>query len=133
MRIVEPVLEASDLVESLRQFDQHHPNVGGHGENHFPYVFGLAFLAIAESQLAELSHPLHNPGDARAESFFQLLRGDGLFFQHVVEQPGGDGFLIQSHAGQESGHGQRMVQIGLTLPPHFALVDLRAEHVGFLE
>ena len=36
--------EGSHIVQSVGQFDENHPDIIGHGENHLPDAFRLAFL-----------------------------------------------------------------------------------------
>ena len=40
--------QGTHVVQTVCDLDQDHSNIAGHGEQHFPKVFGLCFFTIAK-------------------------------------------------------------------------------------
>ena len=61
-----------------------------------------------------LGDAVHQLGDTRTEACLYLLIGDGRIFDDIVQQGGGNGFMIETQAEQNIGHGQGMLEKGFT-------------------
>jgi hypothetical protein len=51
------VFQGAHIVEPIRQLDEYHPQIVGHGQDHFAQAFGLTRLGTAKRQCADLGHP----------------------------------------------------------------------------
>ena len=117
-------------MQAVGQFDEHHPDVVRHGQQHFAQAFGLAGLGTAEGQLADLGDAGHDMLNLGAESGFDFFRRGVGVFDHIVQQPGGDGDRIEIHIGQDAGNLQGMRKIGLAGQPHLSVMHPGTENIG---
>jgi len=124
--------EGLHVVQPVRELHQDHPDVRGHGQDHFPHVLRFPLLGGAELDLADLGDPVHDLGDLRAEEALDLGKFGLGILDGVVEDAGRHGHHVHLHAGQEVCDLQRMGKVGLTGQTDLPLVDLGRIHIGLL-
>ena len=113
----EQVLEGAHVVQAVGQLDQDDADVLGHGHEHLAVVFGLLFLFGFEADAPQLGDPVYQMGDIGAKFLFYLFQGHPRILHHIVQQGGHDGGGIHLQVCQDSGHLERMEDIGF---PGFA-------------
>ena len=118
------------IVQAVGQLDQDDADVAGHGHQHAAQVLGLSFVAVAELQLAQLGHALHQHQRIRAEALGDDLFIHGGILHHVVEQAGGDGLVVDLQGGQYLRHGQGVHDIGLAAVPQLIAVGGQGQLVS---
>ena len=114
-------------MQTVGQLDKDHPDVVGHRQQHLPKILGLFLLIRPERDLTDLRHPFHEVRDLIPEMRLQLFLGRHGIFQRIVEKPGDDGRHVQLEEGQNTGHGQRVLQVGLAGPASLPLMRPRGE------
>ncbi|MEB3242996.1 MAG: hypothetical protein VKO44_05105 [Cyanobacteriota bacterium] len=122
--------EGAHVVQAIRQFHQHHPNVAGHGQKHPPQVFRLGLGVIGEVDAAQLGHPLHQRTHLRAEMLLKLPRCHLGVLHHIVQETSGDHGRTGPDVAQQIRHRDRMDDVGLAGGPKLALVKLEGEIKG---
>jgi hypothetical protein len=119
--VVGQVAQGAHVVQAIGQFDQDHPDVVDHRQEHLAEVLRLALLARRERHRADFRHPLDDMGDLGTEQLPDPLDGRQGVLDDVVEEAGGDGDGVQLHVGEEIGHRQGVDQVRLPrmadLPP----------------
>ena len=125
--------QGADVVQAVGQLDQDDAHVGGHGDDHFFQRFGLGVLDVDLGDLGDLGHPPDDVADLLAEQPGQVLARVLRILDHVVQQAGGDGYLVELHLGQDAGHGQRVGDVGLVGGALLVQVGVGGNGVGFFE
>ncbi|MEA2122011.1 MAG: hypothetical protein JMHAAFGB_00129 [Dehalococcoides mccartyi] len=108
-------LKGAHIVKAVCQFYKDHPQIFGHGHQHFTQVFSLTqagiaagaagvFYAGAKCQLAQLGDPVYQFGYVCPEFFFYLLQADMGIFGDVMEQSSRQGGRVQLEVSQSYGH-----------------------------
>ena len=104
---------------AVRQLDEHHAHVLGHGEKDLAQVFRLQ---IGDAELrrqallldgVQLCDAVHQAGDILAELLADGLQGDIGIFHYVMENGRGDGLAVESQVRQQRGYRLDMLEIGL--------------------
>ena len=122
--------DGAHIVQAVGQLDQDDADVAGHGHQHAAQVLSLGLVAVAELQLAQLGHALHQHQRVGAEAFADDLLGHGGILHHVVEQTGGDSLVVYLQRGQDLRHGQGMDDIRLAAVPHLILMGGQSQLVS---
>ena len=129
------------IVQAVGQFNQHHPDVLGHGHQHFAEAFGveavgvfrgMAAVGVAAGQAVivhpgQLGNAVHQFGYFRAEPAAQVGHGNAAILDHIVEQRPADGMAVQVQVGQKGGGGQGMGNVrlaGFAVLPAMATVGV---------
>lgn len=101
------VLHGAHIVEPVGDLDEDHPDVLGHGQQHFPEVLHLLLGLGGIVDPGQLADPLHQVRHRRGELLGDVLVGGGGILNGVVEQGGLDGLGVQVQLlGHDLGHGQ---------------------------
>ena len=125
------VLQRAHIVQPIRQLDQHHANVLGHGQEHLAQGLRLSLLAVGEVQLAQLGHAVHQQGHLVAKQLPDAVQRAALHILHaVVQQPRGDGRRVQHQVCEDHRHGHRMAEIGVAGLAHLVGVGLFCVFIG---
>ena len=134
------ILHGAHIVQPVGDLDQHHPDVLGHGHEHFTQIFHLRLLGGGEIGLGQLGDTLDQLGHGLAEDLFNVGVGGIRVLNAVVEQGAQHGVDIQTHFRHDLGHGQRVNDVGRTvlselipvLDPSIvdSLVDQRHVRIG---
>ena len=98
----------SRAVSSLERSDHMAAASSGGAKAGETQILHLLLLLAGEGNAGELGDALHDLGHVAAESLRHLLVGDAGILDHVVQQPGHDGFFIQAHLRNDLGRGQGM-------------------------
>ncbi len=120
-------------MQAVGQLDQDDAHVGGHGDDHFLQRLGLGVLDVDLGDLGDLGHAPDDVADLLAEEPGQVLARVLRVLDHVVQQSGGDGYLVELHLGQDAGHGQRVGDVGLVGGALLVQVGVGGDGVGLLE
>ena len=131
--LLREVLEGAHVVEAVGQLDQHHAEVGDHGQEHLPEGLGLLLLLRDVGIAGDLGDAVDEVGDVRAEGLLQRLLGGQRIFQHVVQEPDGDGGLVEAHLGQDVGDVERVDKIRLARAAHLSAMLARRKNEGAVE
>jgi hypothetical protein len=123
-------LEGTHVVEPIAQLDEDDANVIGHGQNHFPGVFGLTRLGAPECKSAQFCYALHDLGDPFTKQLEEVFSGCFRILYGVMEQTRRHRDRVQLQLREESGHLQGVRKIGLPGKPHLAFMDAGRINVG---
>ncbi len=120
-------------MEAVVQLDQHDPEVADHGQQHLAERLGLLLLLRDVGVTGDLGHAVDQLGHILAEHLRQRLFRRQRVFEHVVQQPDGDGSLVEPHLGQDVRDVERMDEIRFSRAPHLAAVLAGREDIGLLQ
>ena len=126
-------IERPHVVHAVRQFDDGHPDVVRHGEDHLADVLGLLLLLAVEGHHADLGHAVHDVGDLFPELGIDLFKRHLRVFHRVVQQPGGHRVGVEPEFRQNLRHRQRVGKIRLPGKPHLPGVGGGGVGVGFAD
>jgi len=113
------VTERAHVVQPVRQFDDHHPDVVDHGEDHFTQVLGLFLVEVRVIYSAlgldalELADALHQGGDRIPKGLGQIVPRCGRVLYDVMQQRGNHRVLIHPQIQQDDGHFEWVYEIRL--------------------
>ena len=122
--------EGAHVVKPVGQFDENDPDVLGHGHDHLAEVLGLALFAALELHAGDLCHAVHQSRDLLTEHLFEFFRRGGGIFDGIVEQAGRHRGRVELEIGEDGGHFDGMVEIGLARETHLSLMHLGREDIG---
>ena len=127
------VMQRAHIVQPVRQLDEQHAQIFGHGEQEFAQIFRRPLILRHLLDLAELGDAIDQPGNILAEILLHILdRGEGILHR-IVEQRGDDGFLIELQIGHQSRDFDRMAEIGIAAGAHLAAMLLHRIDIGTVE
>jgi len=105
-------------VQAVGELDEHHAHVLRHGQQHLAQALRLRVLVTRTLRLAlefldylHLRDAVHEFCDARTELLLQVLQTHAGVLDHVVENRGCQGFMIQPQVGEGPGHRQGMLHV----------------------
>ena len=101
-------LHGVHVVQAVGQFDQDHPHILRHRQQHFAEVFRLRLVLRIQTQLVELGYAIDQHGHRLAERARSRLLVAGGVFHHVVQQRGDQGLRVKMPFGEDAGDRQRM-------------------------
>ena len=125
------VFHGPHVVQPVRQFDQDHPDVLGHGQEHFPVVLHLLFFPGDVFDLSQFGDPVHQHGHFPAEDVLQLVQGHIRIFHHIMQEGSGQRHIVHLELSQDRSHSQRMDDIGFPGSAFLLGMGFRREVVGF--
>ena len=103
------VLHGAHIVEPVGDLDEDHPDVLGHGQQHFPEVLHLLLGLGGIVDPGQLADPLHQIRHRGGELLGDVLVGGGGVLNGVVEQGRLDGLGVQVQLlRHDLGHSQGM-------------------------
>ena len=118
------------VVEPVGQFDDEHPPVAGHRDEHLAHRRGLLRLFRIETEPVQLRNPVHNRRHRRAELRLDLGETRSGVLDGVVQQRRGRAHRVQAEIGDDGRDRYRMGDVRLAREPVLALVSLRRESMG---
>ena len=128
LRLLE--LHGAHVVEAVRQLDEHHADVLGHGHDHLAQGFSLGLFLVGEIQLIKLGHAVHQPGYLVAKLLAQGIQGDIFAILHrIVEQARRDGRRVDHQFRQDARHEAGMHKIRLAALAFLILVSVLREQI----
>jgi hypothetical protein len=89
------VFDLAQVVQTVGKLDQDDPHVLGHRDDQLAVVLGFRLLAALELDARQLRHALDEPRDLVAELRAHVVELDLRVLDHVVEQRGGDGLVVE--------------------------------------
>ena len=125
------VAHGAHVVAAIGQFDQNHPNVARHGQQHFAERFGLAFFAGVEFEFVEFGQTIDQIGHLDAKALDQIGFGDAAVFHRVVKQGGAQGLGVEFPLGALGGYGDGVGDVGFTVFAQLPQMGLVRVAVGF--
>ena len=132
------VAEGTHVVQAVCQLDEHHAHIVAHGEeglaqglgNHvgaaarldrFHYLDGFVRFAVTilgvlvaagnARQVGQLGDAVHQDGDGVAKIAAQVFEGDGSILNCVMQKSRRDDFGRDAHFGQDTRHGQAVIDV----------------------
>ena len=133
-------VQRAHVVQPVREFDEHHADVLGHGHQHLAQAFGVQIFrgrsavgfraGRAVVHARQLGNAVHQPGHVRAEAGLQFGYFDAAVLQHIVEQGCDDGVGVQVKTGKDGGGGQRVDDVRVAGLAHLPVVAPFGEVVG---
>ena len=106
-------LQRAHVVQAVGQLDDDNADVLGHRHEHLAQVFDLRVFLRLVRDARQLGDALDQLGDLGPEFCGDLVAGNDGVFDHVVQDRGGDRRLIHFHVGEDSGDGDRVLDVGL--------------------
>ena len=114
-------------MQAVGQFDEYDPDIVGHGQQHFADVFGFRAWELVKGSVLNLVTP-ETMCRTSCPNMHSISSGRGMgVFNDIMQQPGGDADRIQFHISQNTGHFQRVGQVGFSGQPDLAVMHLGAE------
>jgi len=120
-------------VEPVGEFDQNHPQIPHHGQQHLADAFCLPLLTRSQVELAQLGDSVDALRHLVSEALAHVLQLGAGVLHYVVQQPGLKAHHVHVHIGKLASHQQRMNHVRLS---GFALlipVPLLGEAEGAVE
>ena len=103
------VTQGAHVVQPVCQFDEDHPHVLAHGQEHPAQVLGVVVLLGLILDPAQFGHPGDQKGHLVPELGLDLLHGHPGVLDHVVQQAADDGGHVEFQLRQDAGHLYRMI------------------------
>jgi hypothetical protein len=119
------VLERAHVVQAVCEFDEDDAHVVHHREEHLAHVLGLLLLARLVAYLRDLCQAVDQVRDLFAEGVAYHVELDERVFDHVVQEPRGDGDLVEFHVGEYVRDFERVDEVGLARGARLPLVVAR--------
>ncbi len=126
-------MQRAHIVQPVAQLHQQHADVLAHGEQELAQVLGRALVLRHLLDLGELGDAVHQPRDVGAEVLLDVLDRGQRVLDGIVEQRGGDGFLIELEVGHQPRHLDRMAEIGVAAGARLGAVLLHGIDIGAVE
>ncbi len=127
------VLERAHVVQAVRQLDQQHADVARDGDQQLAEVLRLLGFLGDEVEPLDLGEALDQRADLLAELLVDLGARDVGVLDHVMQQGGGDGGVVELELGQDGrdleGMGEERIAGGALL----VAVRLHGVDVGAVE
>src|SRR4051794_4296137 len=89
------VLDLAEVVQAIRELDQDHAHVLGHGDDQLAVVLRLRLLATLELHAGQLGHTFHELRDLVAELGAHVVEVDVGVLDDVVEQRRRDRLVVE--------------------------------------
>ena len=118
---------------AVSQLDENDADILHHRHNHLAEVLCLRFFLVTEFQLIQLRNAFDQLRHAFTKQLFHVLVSGRCIFDHVMQQRGHEGFMVELHFRQNTGYGNRMGDIRLTAGACLSLVGITCDKVGLLE
>ncbi len=106
------VLHGAHVVQPVGDLDEHHPDVLGHGHEHFAQIFHLSLLGGGEVGSGQLGDTLHKLGNGGTEDALDVLVGGVGVLDAVVKQRAQHRVAVQTHFRYDLRHSQGVNDIG---------------------
>ena len=126
-------MQRAHVVQPVAQLHQQHADILAHGQQELAQVFRRALVLGHLLDLGQLGHAVHQPRDIGAEIRLDVVDRRQRSFHRVVEQRGGDGFLVEFQIGHQPGDFDRMAEIGIAAGPGLRAVLLHRIDIGAVE
>ena len=124
--------KGTHIVEAVRQLDDNHPDILGHGQEHFTEIFQLLVFLVLVVELGEFCHPVHQESHLFAKHHLNVFQRIFRILHHIVEESGHNALGIHFQLRQNVGHRQGMDNIGLTGGPDLGRMGLAGQLIGLL-
>ena len=118
------VLHGAHIVQPVADFDQNHPDVLRHRQEHLAQVLHLLLFLGGILHPGQLGDPLHQICHCGPEELGNLLIGGAGVLNAVVQKSCDDGVRIQLQIGHNLRHSQRVGDIGRSVLPELAGVGV---------
>ena len=105
------------IVQTVGDLDEDDADVLGHGHEHLAQVLHLLVLFAGVLHAAELCDALDNIRYGGAELAGDVLMGEVRVLDHVMQERGDDGVLIQPHVGGDIRRGDAVRDIRRAVAP----------------
>ena len=122
--------EGPHVVQSVGEFDDQHPPVVGHGDEHLADGRGLLSFLGVELEPVELGDALDDQSDRCPEVTLDDLSRDAGVLYRVVQQCGRHRLGVEPQVGDDAGHCDRVGDVRLPRAPELAFVCHRGRLGG---
>ena len=114
-------------MQSVGKFDDEHPNIARHGDDHFAHCFGLGSLPVLD--LVELCNTVDHDGDFDAEFFAHIVKRIVGVFHNVVQQRCSERNGRHADLGENRRNCDRVRDVGIAASAHLPLVGFVSQTV----
>ena len=126
-------MQRAHIVQTIRQLDQQHADIFGHGEQKLAQVFCRPLVFWHRFDLGQLGHAIHQPRDFGPEIKLNIFNRRQRILDRIMQQSGHDGFLVKLKIGHQSGNLDRMAEIGITAGALLRPVFLNGVDIGAVQ
>jgi len=126
-------MQRPHVVQAVAQLDQQHADILAHRQQELAQVFRRALVLGHLLDLRQLGHPVDQPRDILAEMLLDIVDRRQRVFDRVVQQRGGDGFLVELEIGHQAGDFDRVAEIGIATGSGLRAVLLHGIDIGAVE
>ena len=120
-------------MQAVRQLDEQHADILGHGEQEFAQVLRRALVFRHGLDLGELGHAVDQPRHLGSEIGLDILDRGQRVFDRVMKQRGHDCFLIELQISHQTRHFDRMREIGVPARALLGAVFLHGVDIGTVQ
>ena len=107
-------VDGSHIMEAVSQFDDQHPDILGHSQEHFSQILGLTFFFAVGFDGSQFRDPVYQSSDIFAEILFDIFIGVVGVFHDVMHQSCGNGLGVHPQLGKNFGDLDRVDEIRLS-------------------
>ena len=88
-------VERTHIMQAISKFDENHPNIPCHGQQHFSEVLGLCLFERSELQFIEFRNTIDKLRDGLTEFLRDIGFGCRRVFDHIMQQRCDQGLWIE--------------------------------------
>ncbi len=126
-------MQRAHIVQPVAQLDQQNADILAHRQQELAQILRRALVLGHLLDARELGHPVDQPRDLGPEIGLNILDRGERVLDRVVEQRGGDGFLIELEIGHQPGDLDRVAEIGIARGADLGTVLLDGVDIGAVE
>lgn len=127
------MLHGAHIVEAIRQLDEQHADIAGDGDEQLAEVLGLFGFLRDKVELLDLGKPVDKSTDLLAEQLIDLGSGGVCVLDHVMQERGGNGRIIELEVGEDRRHFEGMRKVRVAVCPLLMLVRLHGVNIGAIK
>ena len=125
--------ERAHVVQSIGELDQNDADIFRHRKEHFAIGLELLIFLRFERDAPELGDAVDERGNLGTEHILNLVELKDGVLDHIMQEGGGDRFVVEVQFGQDLSDLQRVIDIGFAGGALLFFVPFLGDEVGALD
>ena len=126
------ILKSTHIVKAVRQLNQDHTDILGHGQKHLSQILSLNLHLIhGPGQLSQLCNSIYQKSYLSTEFLLHLTQSHNGILYHIVKNSGNNSFFVQLQICQNNSNTKRVNNIWFTRLSLLILMRLSGDFVCF--